>query len=192
MRDIPFGRPIIGDEERAAVLGVLRGSQFVHGPLAKQFEVDFSQFIGGGYAHTVASCTAGLHLAYLYLGIGPGDEVIVPAQTHVATAHAVEYTGAQPVFVDVDAFTGNIDIEGIEQAISPRTKAISVVHYLGLPVDMDKVNALAKRFGLFVIEDAALALGARYKGVHVGLLGDFGSFSFYPVKQMLTPLRFSL
>lgn len=186
MRNIPFGKPIIGDEERNAVLEVLKGSQFVHGPLAKKFETDFAGFIGGGYAHTVASCTAGLHLAYVYLGIGPGDEVIVPAQTHVATAHSVEYTGARPVFVDVDATTGNIDIDGIEAAISPRTKAISVVHYLGLPVDMDKVNALARKHDLFVVEDAALALGARYKGVHAGLIGDVGSFSFYPVKHITT------
>ncbi|SBT09433.1 DegT/DnrJ/EryC1/StrS aminotransferase family protein [Candidatus Propionivibrio aalborgensis] len=186
MRNIPFGRPIIGDEERSAVLEVLSGTQFVHGPLAKKFETDFSGFIGGGYAHTVASCTAGLHLAYVYLGIGPGDEVIVPAQTHVATAHSVEYTGARPVFVDVDATTGNIDIDGIEAAISPRTKAISVVHYLGLPVDMDRVNVLARKHDLFVVEDAALALGARYKGVHAGLIGDVGSFSFYPVKHITT------
>lgn len=186
MRNIPFGKPIIGDEERNAVLEVLRGSQFVHGPLAKKFETDFAGFIGGGFAHTVASCTAGLHLAYVYLGIGPGDEVIVPAQTHVATAHSVEYTGARPVFVDVDATTGNIDIDGIEAALSPRTKAISVVHYLGLPVDMDKVIALARKHDLFVVEDAALALGARYKGVHAGLIGDVGSFSFYPVKHITT------
>jgi len=186
MRNISFGKPIIGDEERNAVLDVLRGSQFVHGPLAKKFEMDFVGFIGGGYAHTVASCTAGLHLAYVYLDIGPGDEVIVPAQTHVATAHSVEYTGARPIFVDVDAATGNIDIDEIEAAISSRTKAISVVHYLGLPVDMDKVNALARKHNLIVVEDAALALGARYKGVHVGLIGDVGSFSFYPVKHITT------
>ena len=96
------------------------------------------------------------------------------------------YTGARPVFVDVDATTGNIDIDGIEAAISPRTKAISVVHYLGLPVDMDRVNVLARKHDLFVVEDAALALGARYKGVHAGLIGDVGSFSFYPVKHITT------
>lgn len=185
-RDVPFGKPIIGDEERSAVLSVLNGSQLVHGPIARQFETDFCRFIGAGYAHTVASCTAGLHLAYLYLGIGPGDEVIVPAQTHVATAHAVEYTGARAVFVDVDPETGNIQIDSIEAAITPRTKAICVVHYLGLPVDMDRVNALATKYGLFVVEDAALAVGTKYKGVHAGLLGDVGSFSFYPVKHITT------
>jgi len=186
MRQISFGAPYIGNEERSAVLEVLSGNQLVHGPKAKQFESDFSVFMGGGYALSVASCTAGLHLAYLHLGIGPGDEVIVPAQTHVASAHSVEYTGAKPVFVDVDELTGNIDINELERAVTPRTKAICVVHYLGLPVDMDRVTAIANRNDLFVVEDAALALGARHKGVHVGLLGDVGSFSFYPVKHITT------
>lgn len=186
MRTIHFGSPLIGVEERTAVAEVLNGNQLVHGPRAKKFEQDFAQYIEGGYCHSVASCTAGLHLAYLYLGIGPDDEVIVPAQTHVATAHSVEYTGAKPVFVDVDERTGNIDIDQLEAAISPRTKAICVVHYLGLPVDMDRLMTLAKKHGLFVVEDAALALGARYKGAHVGLSGDAASFSFYPVKHITT------
>lgn len=185
-RNIPFGKPIIGEEERAAVLEVLDGTQLVHGPRAKQFEVDFATFVGGGYSTSVASCTAGLHLAYFHLGLGAGDEVIVPAQTHVATAHAVEFTGARPVFVDADPETGNIAIDQIEPALTPKTKAISVVHYLGLPVDMDAVNAIARKHGLFVVEDCALAIGSRYKGIHAGLLGDFGSFSFYPVKHMTT------
>lgn len=186
MRKINFGTPIIGDEERSAVLEVMTGTQFVHGPKAKQFEADFSHYVGGGHAISVASCTAGLHLAYLYLGIGHGDEVIVPAQTHVATAHSVEYTGARPVFVDVDLLTGNISLDLIEGAITPRTKAISVVHYLGLPVDMEKIKAIASKYKLFIVEDAALALGAYFKGVHVGLFGDVASFSFYPVKHITT------
>lgn len=185
-RTIPFGRPMIGDEERAAVMEVLNGPILVHGPRAKQFESDFSRMAGGGHALSLASCTAGLHLAYLYLGTGPGDEVIVPAQTHVATAHAVEFTGAKAVFVDVDRETGNIDLSKIESAITPRTKAVSVVHYLGLPVDMDGVNAIAAKHGLFVVEDSALAVGAYYKGTHTGLLGDLGTFSFYPVKHITT------
>ena len=186
MRNIPFGKPIIGEDERNAVADVLKGPQLVHGPRAKQFEADFSAFVMGGQALSVASCTAGLHLAYVYLGIGPGDEVIVPAQTHVATAHAVEYTGAKPVFVDVVAGTGNIDIDQVAAAINPNTRAISVVHYLGLPVDMDRINELARKHDLFVVEDCALSIGGRYKGVHTGLLGDVGSFSFYPVKHITT------
>lgn len=185
-RNIPFGKPMIGEAERSAVADVLAGTQLVHGPRAKQFEADFAAYIGGGHATSVGSCTAGLHLAYFYLGTGPGDEVIVPAQTHVATAHAVEFTGARPVFVDVDPNTGNIAIDQIETAITPRTRAISLVHYLGMPVDMDRVNAIAKRHKLFVVEDCALAIGTKFKGVHAGLLGDLGCFSFYPVKHITT------
>lgn len=186
-REIPFGRPMIGDEEKQAVMDVLSGPQLVHGPRAKQFERDFAAFLGPtAHATTLGSCTAGLHLAYVRLGIGPGDEIIVPAQTHVATAHTVEITGATPVFVDCEAATGNIDVRQIEAALTPRTRAISVVHYLGLPVDMDEVNALAARRGISVVEDCALAVGSRYKGVPCGLLGDIGLFSFYPVKHLTT------
>jgi dTDP-4-amino-4,6-dideoxygalactose transaminase len=177
---------MIGEEERRAVLEVLGGTQLVHGPRAKQFEADFAAFVGGGRALSVASCTAALHLAYVHLGIGAGDEVLVPAQTHVATAHTVEYTGAKAVFVDVDADSGNIAIDQLELAITSRTRAVSVVHYLGLPVDMERINAIARKHDLFVIEDCALAIGGRFKGVHVGLLGDVGAFSFYPVKHITT------
>jgi perosamine synthetase len=185
-RQFPFGKPMLDDAEREAVVKVLMGTQLVHGPVAHQFEADFVRYIGGGFATSVANCTAGLHLAYFYLGTGPGDEVIVPSQTHVATAHAVEFTGATPVFVDCDPKTGNIAIDEIEAAITPRTRAICVVHYLGLPVDMDRVNAIASRHGLSVVEDCALAIGSRFKGVHAGLLGDIASFSFYPVKHFTT------
>jgi len=134
MRKIPFGYPIIGDEERNAVLDVLKGTTLVHGPLAKKFEDSFAVFTKAPYAVSVSSCTAALHLAYFNLGLGVGDEVIVPAQTHTATAHAVEFCGATPVFVDAERQTGNIDIDQIEAKITPRTKALSLVHYLGLPV----------------------------------------------------------
>src|SRR5262249_51540219 len=125
-------------------------------------------------------------LAYMHLGIGRGDEVIVPAETHVATAHAVEITGARPVFVDCDRVSGNIDTAALEAAITDRTRAISVVHYLGLPVRMDLVNAAAAKRRLFVVEDCALAVGSSFDGVACGLLGDVGAFSFYPVKHITT------
>lgn len=185
-REVPFGKPMIGDSERAAVMNVLMGTQLVHGPVAKQFEADFARYIGGGYATSVSSCTAGLHLAYFYLGIGPGDEVILPAQTHVATAHAIELTGATPIFVDSEPKTGNIAIGEVEKRITPRTRALCVVHYLGMPVDMDRINQIARKHNLFVVEDCALAIGSRYRGVHAGLLGDIGCFSFYPVKHITT------
>lgn len=186
-QQIHFGRPMIGDEERDAVVEVMSSPQLVHGPRAKAFEAAFAGWLGEGvHATTVSSCTAGLHLAYIHLGIGAGDEVIVPAQTHVATAHAVEITGAKPVFVDCDRETGNIDIAAMEAAITPRTRAISVVHFLGLPVDMARVMEIAGRHGLFVVEDCALAIGASLDGRACGLWGDVGIFSFYPVKHMTT------
>jgi dTDP-4-amino-4,6-dideoxygalactose transaminase len=127
-----------------------------------------------------------MHLIYFALGYGPGDEVIVPAQTHVATAHAVELTGARPVFIDAEEKTGNIDIQAIESAINSKTKAIALVHYLGVPVDMPKVVNIAKKHNLFLLEDCALAPGAKIDGKHVGLHGDAGVFSFYPVKHLTT------
>ncbi len=186
MKSISFGKPIIGQEELDAVKEVLESGILVHGPKSKQFESDFAAFTGAANAVSVASCTAGLHLVYYALGLGPGDEVIVPAQTHVATAHSVSYTGAIPVFVDAEPRSGNIDINAVEAAITTRTKAISIVHFLGYPVDMDRINAIAARHELFVVEDAALAVGTYYKSKHAGALGDAGCFSFYPVKHMTT------
>jgi perosamine synthetase len=186
MREIHFGRPTIGDAERAAVMEVLSGPILVHGPRAVAFEQGFAAWTGAPHAVSTSSCTAALHLVYFYLGLGAGDEVIVPAQTHAATAHAVELTGATAVFVDAERRTGNIDIDQIEAALTPRTRAISVVHYLGLPVDMDRVAAIARKREIFVVEDCALSLGSRYRGVHTGLLGDVGCFSFYPVKHITT------
>ena len=128
MRTIPFGKPIIGDEERNAVMQVLSGPILTHGPLVKEFEAAFARYTGAKYAIAVSSCTAALHLAYLCLGLGPGDEVIVPAETHVATAHAVELVGAKPVFVDAEKDTGNIDIGQIEAHVTERTRALAIVH----------------------------------------------------------------
>jgi len=186
VREIPFGRPIIGAEEKQAVAEVLNGPILVHGPKAKEFEESFAAYTGADYAVSVSSCTAALHLSYFSLHLGPGDEVIVPAQTHTATAHAVELCGAKPVFVDAERRTGNIDIEQIESSITERTKAISIVHFLGMPVNMDSINKIAKEHGLFVAEDCALAIGTYFEGVHAGLHGDVGCFSFYPVKHMTT------
>jgi dTDP-4-amino-4,6-dideoxygalactose transaminase len=178
---------MLGPEEKAAVMEVLDGPMLVHGYRTKAFEIAFSDFVGGdSWAVAVNSCTAALHLALLAHGVGNGDEVIVPAQTHIATAHSVEYCHAKPIFVDAEPETGNIDISQIDAKITDRTKAISIVHYLGMPVDMDAVNVIALRYGLTVIEDAALAIGSRYKNIHAGLLGDVGCFSFYPVKHITT------
>jgi len=183
---IPFGKPLLGDAERQAAADVLSGTTLTHGPRVKEFEASFAAFTEAPYAVATATCMASLHLAYLTLGIGPGDEVLVPAQTHVAMAHAVEICGAKPVFVDAEPRTGGVDLDLMESLVTERTRAISVVHYLGLPIDMERVLAIARPRDLFVVEDCAIALGSRYRDVHVGLHGDIGCFSFYPVKHITT------
>jgi len=186
IRNIPFARPLIDDLEKNVVLEVLSNPILVHGPKAVDFEDQFSAYTKSQFSVSTSSCTASLHLSYLYLGIGAGDEVLVPAMTHVATAHAVELTGAKAVFVDAEIETGNINLELIEEKITPKTKAISIVHYLGMPVDMDKLCRIAKKHNLFLVEDCALAIGTYYKNKHAGTFGDTGCFSFYPVKHMTT------
>jgi len=186
MHNIPFGKPMIGQGRKEAVMKLMDNPILVHGPVASKFEEQFALFTNAPHAISVSSCTAGMHLIYFALGYGTGDEVIVPAQTHIATAHAVELTGARPVFVDADKNTGNIDINAIEAAINFKTKAIAVVHYLGVPVDMLKVREIAKKHNLFLLEDCALAPGAKLDNIHVGLHGDAGVFSFYPVKHLTT------
>ena len=183
---IPFGYPIVDKNEILAVKKVLKGYIFAHGPQIKMFENEFARFTNSPIAISVTSCTAGMHLAYFALGIGSGDEVIVSSQTHVATAHAIELVGAKPVFVDSDKITGNIEIDKIEKKITKKTKAISIVHFLGLPTDMIKVKKIAKKYKLYIIEDCALSLGAKINGTHTGLFGDVGVFSFYPVKHITT------
>jgi len=186
IKQIPFGRPILGEEEKLAVLEVLDGHVLTHGPKCKKFEEIFADYIGVKHAITTSSCTTALHLSLLGLGVGAGDEVIVPAETHVATAHSVEHVGARPIFVDVQRETGNINPNLIERAITERTKAITVVHYLGLPCDMKAILPIAERYGVAVVEDCALALGAQYGRDAVGSMGVTGCFSFYPSKHITT------
>lgn len=186
-RPIPFARPWITDADRKSVLKVLEGHILTHGPQCKAFESEFGSFLGrGAHCVSVSSCMAALHLSYLHFGIGPGDEVIVAAQTHSATAHAIEWVGATPVFVDCEPTTGNVTAGLIEAAITNRTKAVCVVHFAGIPCSMPEIAAIAERNRLRLIEDCAIALGARYDGRHVGLWGDAGCFSFYPVKHITT------
>ena len=184
MRQLPFGKPILGAEEKQAVEAVMDSGLLVHGPKIQEFESAFADFTGAPRAVGTSSCTSAMHMAYFVFGLAPGDEVIVPAQTHVATAHAVELAGGTCVFVDSEADTGNIDIDLLEGAITPRTKAISVVHFLGMPVDMRRVMKIARTHNLVVIEDCALGVGSTLDGTHVGLFGDVGCFSFYPVKHI--------
>ena len=183
---IPFGQPTIGEEERELALKVLSGTRLVHGPLAAEFEQKIAARVGVKHAVSVSSCTAGLHLILLANKIGPGDEVIVPAMSHVASAHVVEFCGAKPVFVDVCDATGNIDLDLIEDKITPATRAIMTVHYLGLPCDMDRLNSIADNHGLFVFEDCATAIDAEFDGRNAGNLSLAGAFSFYPAKHITT------
>ncbi len=182
--NIPITRPVLGESEERAVVEVLRSGWLVQGPRVGEFERAVADYVGARHAVATSSCTTALHLTLLLHGIGPGDEVVVPSFTFIATANVVRYVGARPVFADVEYRTGNIDPKSIETAITPKTKAIIVVHQLGLAADMDAVDAIARRYGLIVIEDAAPALGAYYKGRRVGSLGHSTCFSFHPRKAI--------
>ena len=182
LSDIDLGR-----EEERAVLRVLRSRWLSSGPVTERFEKAFSEYLGGGHAIAVSNGTAALHLALTSLGIGEEDEVILPSLTFVATANAVLYVGAKPVFADVIGFDDlNISPQEIETKITPRTKAIMVMHYGGYPCDMPSIMEIAKRHGLYVVEDAAHAPGAEYQGKKCGVLGDIGCFSFFSNKNLVT------
>ena len=183
-KTIKFASPLIDSKEKKEVLKILNSGIYSQGVKCKKFEENFKRFTKAKYATTVNSCTSGMHLFYFSIGLKKGDEVIVPAQTHVATAHAVELTGAKPIFVDSNLADGNIDIKKVEKKINKKTKAICIVHFLGFPVEMDKLKKLAKENKIFLLEDCALSLGATYKKIHTGLWGDAGVFSFYPTKQI--------
>ena len=184
MRNIPVAQPQIGRAERRAVSKVLKSGLLAQGPMVAKFESDFSKFVGGRECVAVNSGTSALHVALLSLGIGVGDEVIVPSFTFAATANSVALTGAKPVFVDIDPKTFNIDPSLIKPAITKRTKAIQVVHLYGLAADMNQILTIAAKHGLLVIEDAAQAHLAEISGQKVGTFGDAAAFSFYPTKNM--------
>ena len=183
---ISFAKPMLGKEEKSQVKEILNGPILTHGPKCRSFENKFGTFHGGINAVTLANCTSAMFLALKAQGIGEGDEVIVPAMTHIATAHCVSHTGAKVIFCDVELKTGNIDCKLIENKITKKTKAIIVVHFVGLPADMDLINKIAKKFSLFVIEDCAAALGAKYNKKLVGTLSNVGCYSFYPTKHITT------
>src|SRR5213593_4840587 len=161
---IPITRPYIGDEEEAAAIAVLRSGWLTQGPKVAEFEAAFAEYVGADHAIAVANCTVALHLALRALDVGPGDEIICPTLTFIATANAVMYCGATPVLVDVDDVTYNIDPDAVAAAITPRTRAILAVHQLCLPADVERLDALARRHGIVLVEDAAGAAGARYYG----------------------------
>ena len=183
---IPIIKPYLDKEEEHAVIEVLRSGWLVQGRKVQEFESLFAQLQGAKYAFAVNSATSGLHLALIAVGIGEGDEVIVPAFSFPATANVVLMVKAKPVFVDIDLSTYNIDVNRIEPVINSNTRAIIPVHLFGLPADMDPIMELAHKYGLKVIEDAACAHMSEYKGCKVGTIGDVGVFSFHPRKPITT------
>jgi dTDP-4-amino-4,6-dideoxygalactose transaminase len=184
---IPVARPFFGSAEENAVAEVLRSGWVSQGPRVAEFERRFAEYVGAPHAVAVSSCTTALHLGLVAIGIRTGDEVLCPSLSFVATANAIAYTGATPVFVDIDESTYNMDPSYIESAITAQTKAILIVHQIGLPAHLDEICAIANRYGLTVLEDAACAIGAEYKGRRIGAPHTaLACFSFHPRKILTT------
>ena len=184
--NVPIARTSLTEAEIQSVLGPLRSGWLVQGPMVREFEEKWSAFTGAKHSIAVTSCTTALHLSLAALGLQPGDEIVVPAFTWVATANVVEHLGARVVFCDIDINTFNLDIEQLKLKITAKTKAVIPVHLFGLAADMNSINHLAKKYGFWVVEDAACGFGSRYHGRHVGTLGDTGCFSFHPRKAITT------
>lgn len=183
---IPITKAIFDETDMALIQEPLKSGWVVQGKYVKEFEGKFGEFSGSKHNLATTSCTTALHIAMAALGIGPGDEVLVPAFTWIATANCVEYVGATPIFVDIDLRTFNIDVAQIESKITSRTRAIVPVHLFGLVADMGPIMDIAARHKLHVVEDAACGFDSWYRGKHAGTFGEFGCFSFHPRKAITT------
>jgi len=183
---IPITRPFFTDDEALATKKAIASGWVSQGPLVSEFEKKFREYAKTDYALATSSCTTALHLALLCLGIGPGDEVIVPSYTFIATSNAVIYTGAKPVFADIDIGTYNLDSGAIGRVLTKKTKALIAVHQAGMPCDMDAITSLAAKKDISVLEDAACAIGSRYKKRPIGGIGDISCFSFHLRKVITT------
>ena len=183
---VPIAKPIIGEEEIENVVEVLKSGMIAQGPKVAEFEEKFAEWVGAEYGIAVNSGTAALHTALLACGIGEGDEVITTPFTFIASGNSIVYTGAEPVFADIDLKTYTLNPDAIEDLITENTKAILPVQLYGQSSNMDKINEIAEKYGLIVIEDAAQAHGATCNGKKVGSMGDMACFSFYPTKNMTT------
>ncbi len=183
---IPITKPLIGPEEEVAAAAVLRSGWITQGPKVAEFEQAVAEHCRAAHAVAVSNCTTALHLALIVAGVGPGDEVICPSMSFIATCNSIRYTGATPVFAEVDPKTYNLDSGAAEAAITPRTKAILVVHQIGLPADLDRFYSIAARRGLKIVEDAACAIGSNYRDQPIGSHGDLVCFSFHPRKVITT------
>jgi perosamine synthetase len=184
--NVPIARTSLLESEIQSVMEPLRSGWLVQGPKVREFEDKWSAFTGAKHSIAVTSCTTGLHLSLAAMGIQPGDEVIVPAFTWIATANVVEHLGAKVVFCDIDLETFNLDVQQLASLITTKTKAILPVHLFGMAADMSPINAFSKQHQLWVVEDAACGFGSRYQGQHVGTLGHAGVFSFHPRKAITT------
>ena len=183
---LPYGRHDINDQDIKSIINVLKSNWLTTGPMVQDFESALLEKTDSKYAVAVSSGTAALHAAMFALGIGPGDEVIVPAITFVATANSILYLGAKPIFVDVNENSLLIDVDKIENSISTKTKAIIVVDYAGQPCDYDSIRTICKEKGIALISDSCHALGAEYKSSKIGTISDMSTFSFHPVKHITT------
>lgn len=181
---IPLARPDITSQDIQAVTDVLKTGMLVQGKKVAELEENIGSFLNASHVIATSNGTSTMHLALVALGVGKGDEVIVPAFSYVATANVVELVGATPIFIDIDINTFNIDVNKIEKAITPKTKVIIPVHEFGLACDMESILTIANKYNLKVIEDAACALGATQNGISAGTTGDFGSFSLHPRKAI--------
>ena len=183
---IPIARTSLTEVEIKSVLEPLRSGWLVQGPKVREFEEKWCHFTGARHSVAASSCTTALHLSLAALGFGPGDEAIVPAFTWISTANVVEHLGGKVVFCDIDLKTFNIDPDQIESKITSRTRAVLPVHLFGLAADMNPILQIARKYNLWVVEDAACGFGAKYHGKHVGTFGNTGCFSFHPRKAITT------
>lgn len=186
MKNIPITKPYFTKDEEDEVIAVLRSGWVVQGPKVELFEKEIANYVGAKFAVATSSCTTALHLALLLLGVGPGDEVIIPSFTFIATANSVLYTGATPVFADVAKDTYNLDPQDVERKMTKRTRVIMPVHQAGLAAPMEEILDMAKRLNILIVEDGACALGSRINQKHVGTFGEIGCFSFHPRKSITT------
>lgn len=183
---IPVAKPWMDEAEERAAAEVVKSGWVTQGPKVEEFEKVIAEYIGASEAVCVTSCTTALHSALILSGIGTGDEVIVPSMSFIASTNSIVHTGAVPVFVDVSLDTCNMDIESIESRISNKTKAVMVVHQMGLPAALNEITEMARHYGLSIIEDAACAIGSAYNGKMIGSHGNMACFSFHPRKVITT------